>query len=76
MADRRIDMRIVCPFYDGAYGVVIRCAPINQAKYTISKFADKAERDAYVNDFCSCQCWRGCPVAQGCEKKYDEEEGA
>ena len=68
-------MRIVCPYYDGAYGVVIRCAPINDAKYTISKFADKAARNAYVDDFCSCACWRGCRVAQACEQKYDDEEG-
>lgn len=72
-AERRIDMKIVCPFYMEVYGRVIRCSPINEAVSTDSRFRSIAARNAHIEDFCACGCWQGCTIAQLCMKKYDEE---
>lgn len=75
MAERRIDMRIICPFYKGVHGVVIRCEPINEAVTTQSVFRSLTERNAYIDDFCGSRCWQGCEVARLCMKKYYENSG-
>lgn len=73
MAERRIDMRIVCPFYKGVHGCVIRCEPINEAVTTQHVFRSLSDRNAYIDDFCACRCWKSCAVAQICIEKYERD---
>ena len=73
ISEKRIDMRIICPFYLGSYRHVIRCSPINSACSTDSTFRSLGERNAYIDDFCGSRCWQGCVVAQMCLKKFEDE---
>lgn len=75
MAEKRIDMRVVCPFYLSSYGRVIRCAPVNAAQCVSLPFRDVEERNDYIDDFCASRCWQSCVVAQMCLKKFEEENG-
>ena len=76
MANRRIDMQIVCPFYLSVYGYYINCAPVAlDALKTANVFGSLEERNEYIDNFCSGNCWKGCVVAQMLLRKYDEENG-
>lgn len=73
MAEKRVDIRIICPFYLSSFRHIIRCASVNSAQSTDSTFRSVAERNAYIDDFCGSRCWQSCVVAQMCIQKYDEE---
>ena len=75
MSEKRIDMKIVCPFYLGAYGPVLRCAPIIDAESTSSRFRSLNARNAYIDDFCASHCWQNCIIAQACIEKWESEQG-
>ena len=75
MAEKRIDMKIKCPFYLSTYGRVIRCSPIVDACSTNNTFPNQAKRNAYINRFCACYSWHCCVIAKLCEEKYQFDSG-
>ena len=80
---RNIDIHIVCPFYQEPPGSArgritenkrIRCEGVTVGGRIMLEFRSRAEREAWCDDFCRSQCYRGCPIAQLVEDvKYSRE---
>ena len=41
----------------------IRCEGLMPGSKVYQDFKSAAEKDRYFYDFCSSECWRGCPIA-------------
>lgn len=68
--DRRI-ANIECPYFNGLAKQKINCErPIECVARVSVEFINNKQRDDYLNNFCSCGCWRGCALARMIEGKF------
>jgi len=66
-----IDKDIKCPFYKNISRQRIICeAATDYADLNSMQFKTKAELYTYIKNFCSCDCWQGCGIAQAINGKY------
>lgn len=68
---QRIASKIKCPYFRNISRQRIICEGItDRVEFTPMPFKNREEMKDYIEDFCSCGCWRNCPLAEMIEKKY------
>lgn len=65
--------RVVCPYYQGENGEILRCeSPIRNSEIIIA-FNAASDRRIHKNNFCNTGNWKYCPIAEKNESKYEKE---
>lgn len=65
-----IEGNIKCPYFEYVKPCKIKCeAPNDDGKILCLEFRNNQKRNEYIDNFCSCGCWRGCAVAEIIAKK-------
>ena len=63
---------IKCPYFRNIVRQRIICEAItDRVEFSPMPFKSRAEMNEYIRDFCACECWHGCPLAEMIEKKYE-----
>lgn len=62
----------ICPYYCKDYADRIICEGHVDGVRVQTIFGSVDRKVAYMEDFCLCRCWQGCPVAGNAEEKYKE----
>lgn len=63
-----------CPFYNQSYHTEIICSEneIDGVIKTVIKFETYNQKRNHEENFCDCDCYKGCPLYQGVMKKYEK----
>lgn len=62
-------MEIKCPYFVKTARHNVCCEGIGERiKQSMSRFENLEERNKFIQDFCACECWQGCPVALAIEE--------
>ena len=66
---------IVCPFFIMQYKTSIQCQGMfDKQKNTNLCFYNKLAKTEYINNFCTNNCYKGCPVAIAILERLELED--
>ncbi len=67
-----LECDIKCPYFGYLKSCKIKCEAVNDlSKKICIEFASNKKRNEYIENFCACGCWRGCPIVEVIEKMND-----